>query len=342
MTNEHFQRKKGRPQKCPIDCLQTQVLMHSLCEELGVPHTGGQLERIFEKKPVDGEDERDDGTRQRNGKFRRLMRGLHSASHRTIETIFSNPNTTDSKALRNSSLWQALKYGENTPNWLNFFKTLRPSLQDIALTTNANNQLIIKRVNRYTGGRLLKEGDIEALACAIAIHRATPLTVWQYKLSSAICKLLGWTLANPAFVESTRKLCDLICNRFRAMDFDAEIYDKNFCCPSKEQPFYTIFDLANKNTEFISRAKAIGLIRHDKDLKHLVILSEQGDKQRIFEEMEQVLTKQDFQLIGKGKGLYWFVTELNKHHRKKIDLFNVTGTFNQTLGLHRIITLKND
>lgn len=340
MTNEHFQRKIGRPPQCPIDCLQTQVLMHSLCEELGVPHTGGQLERIFEIQPLDGEDTREDGTRQRNGKFRRLMRGLHAASPRTIKTISSNPNTTNSKTLYNSSLWQALKYGEKTPVWIDFFKTLRPSLQDIALKTDSDNQQKIKKVNRYTGGRLLKEGDIEALACAIAIHRATPFTIWQHKLSSAITKLMGWVFAKPAFVESKRKLCDLICNEFRATDFDVEVFDENFCKPYDNIPCYTIYNLINKNIEFISRAREIGLIRHNKDFKNMFILSDKGDKQRIFEEMKLVLTLDYYELTDKGKGLYWFVSELNKHHRQDLDIFNATGTYSQSLGLHRIITPK--
>lgn len=158
MTNEHFERKIGRPKKCPIDCLQTQVFMHSLCEELGVPHTGGQLERIFDRIKY-GPNDKD--VIQRKGKFRRLIRGLNAVSHRTVETISNHPKTIVSRSLLDCSLWQALKPEGSNPNWLHFFKTLRPSLQDIALTSDSNNETMIKRVNRYSGGEVKVMGLLD-------------------------------------------------------------------------------------------------------------------------------------------------------------------------------------
>jgi hypothetical protein len=338
MSSEHLKKKAGRPKRCPIQCLQTQVLMHSLCEELGVPHTGGQLERIFEKTYLNDEDLRDDGTRQRNGKYRRLLKGQHCAAPRTMKEIQKNKHTQYSIKLYYSSLWQALAPHNSLNEWLNFFRKLRPSLQSIALTNEPSDDQLIKQINRHTANKLLREGDIEALACGIALHRASPFSVWKGRLSCAVAKLMGWVLAEPAFDGFEKQLGNFVYNHYGVTTADLTHYDRNFCTPNKFAPYFFIFELAKKNREFINMAKTLGLLRSPKDHARLFYLSDRGDKQRIFDEMQLVLIKDHYELVDSGKGLYWLTQELDKHHKEKLSLFEANDTYDETYGFHKLIT----
>jgi len=294
--------------------------MHSLCEELCIPHRGGQLERIFQTVKYAP---RDDGTTQRNGKFDRHIKGLHSVAPSTIEQIKKFKGSSHSIKLYESSLWQALTPNEKNPDWLVFFQSLRPSLQSIALTNEPVSSQSIKKLTRYTALTLIREGDIEALACAIALHRCSPFSQWQNKakLSTTIAKLLGWILADPAFKGFEKSIGNLVYNHYEVITADLSHYDPNFCTPKKFAPYFFIFELAAKNREYIDKARNLKLLRSTKDLDRLFTLSDKGDKQLILNEMKLTLIHRKPEITRVKKGLNWLISELNKFHKDKLDLF---------------------
>lgn len=340
MTNESIPKKMGRPKKCPIQIERTKTLCRSLCYEQKIPCNAYQFEKGFETtiyKP------RRDKTIQRKQKFYRLFNGVHTISESTLKQISEMENTENSLALYYSSLWEALTPNkwdidgypltytervlknselqeEREKHWISFFKTLRPSLQKIALKSDDKGIAVIKGVNQFTSAQLLKEGDIESLACAIAIYRASPLHKWRFELSGVIAKLLGWTLANRAFKGSQQLIVDILVNQYRALDYDVNIYDRNFSHSDTVKDCFLIFDLIIKNREFITRCNKLGLVVNTKDLKHIFVLSERGDKQLIYEEMEKTLNSNGYEFNAKSNGLHLLISGLNKHRRSKVSV----------------------
>lgn len=332
----------GRPKRCPIQIERTKTLCRSLCYEQGIACNAYRFEATFE--PTEYK-KRTDDTIQRKQKFYRLFKGKHTISESTLTQISKMENTKSSVALYKSSLWQSLvpsiwdyadkprtrtkglkeaaKFQKDREEyWLKFFSSLSPSLQKIALKCDAEGQSI-KGVNHNTAEQLLKHGDIEALACAIAIHRASPHHLWAYELSSTITKLCGWVFSNPSFIDSVELIYDLLTNKYSAIDPIVNIYDKSFCKKDDWGQCFYIFDYIAKNNEYIRRCSSIGLKITPKSLKQIFALSEKGNKQLIFEEMGRYLNKEEYILSTEDHGLLWLISALNKNQRNKASIKNL-------------------
>ena len=358
MTNERIPKKMGRPKRCPIQIERTKTLCRSLCYEQKIFCNAYQFEKVFETtkydKRLDGTIQRKqkfyrlfNGTHtiskstlkqiseMKNTEnslalyYSSLWEALSPHKSDFEEEIFTYadlyPEGTEAQTKQNCQLIEkAIKekdqaFKERKLHWLRFFKTLRPSLQAIALKCDDEGVSEIKKVNQFTCKQLLKEGDIEALACAIAMHRASKLNLTDFKLGSAIAKLTGWILANPAFKDSQKEILNILVNKYRALDADVSIYDKNFC-HSQSKPGFVHFDLINKNREYIKRCVELGLDITPKNLKHIFVTSEKGNKQLIFEEMGKVLKHKEYELADSSNGLRWLISEVNTHLRNKISI----------------------
>ena len=356
MTNERIPKKMGRPKKCPIQIMRTKTLCRSLCYEQKIPCNAYQFEKVFETTTYVPREDDTIQRKQKFYRLFNGVHTISESTLKQISEMENTENSlalyysslwealsphntdfedgiisydslyldkTKDQKIQNCQLnAEEIKEKEQTLkerqlHWLRFFKTLRPSLQAIALKCDDDGMSEIKGVNQFTCKQLLKEGDIEALACAIAIHRASPLHVRGFKLSSAIAKLAGWILANPAFKDSKKEILNILVNKYRALDADVSIYDRNFC-HSLNRPGFGHFDLINKNREYIKRCVKLGIDITPKNLKHIFVTSEKGNKQLIFEEMGIVLNHQEYELADSSNGLRWLISDLNKNLRNKL------------------------
>jgi hypothetical protein len=174
----------GRPKRNPIEAIKTKVYMSEVCFRAGLAFKGCQLEAHFEPdKIVEGKS----GLQQRSCKWDRYINGTKSPSPKQIEKIESRYPSKTLAYLRSMPLWDALKAGEqNEAQWVNLYKSLRLSLQRHIFVTSAaigTEPFQRKKLRKSAIDAILREGDLDALACLIALMRdgkiLPPATLYQ-------------------------------------------------------------------------------------------------------------------------------------------------------------------
>ncbi len=285
MSNEHLVSKSEQNVTRRVELLRTKTFMHSLANELGVPHTGYQLEHVFEGNKIRG---KLDGTLVRSHKYDRFFAGKTMVGPATLNIIKKHSNVKQSLSIYNSAFWKALMPAkpDSDAYWIKFFTQQRPSLQLISLVEDDHNRITLKHSNRYTEGKLLRECDLEGVACAIGIFRAQRPTLLLGNIRSvpkALAKMLGWVFMNSAFDQVRDDIVDLLHLEYNVMNADIGIYEQNFI----SRVAYRIDVLVDKNRKYLQLLCDYGFSKAwMKNKKKVIALSEQADKALIYQQLE--------------------------------------------------------
>lgn len=160
---------RGNPRTNFVDALRLWIYLDYVCKRAGISKKGYQLEQHFEPEKITL---RAAGIRQRSGKWDRLVALKTFPSEATIQLI--EKHYPGSRYYLEMPLWEALQPTlKGSKEWIQFYHALRPALRDAALSlvSPENNTVRIKHVHSKALDNILFEGDVDALACVIALLR---------------------------------------------------------------------------------------------------------------------------------------------------------------------------
>lgn len=136
---------------------------------MGIPQNGYQMEKRLEPWNLN------EGTK-RSGKYDRYFNYEASPYPETIKLI--SMEASYSQKVFYSPLWESLKATKQTPSeWLSFFSSLSPQLQAMifAPKNNFERNELKTHLRIRTIDSIVRMGNLEALACLIALYRYSAL-----------------------------------------------------------------------------------------------------------------------------------------------------------------------
>lgn len=145
--------------------------MKEACFAAHIEFKGCQLEKHFEPETIRLHRS---GTLQRSGKWDRYVRAKSTPGQETIEKIKNRYPEPYHYYFSDSPLWAAIRAGEQSDKyWTTFYQNLRPSLQKHIFVYDIGQRarLTRRKLRNSSIDAILREGDLDALACLVALMR---------------------------------------------------------------------------------------------------------------------------------------------------------------------------
>lgn len=328
MTNKNFasrdaelSKSRGRPKRNPVEIIWTLVLMREACFAAKIEFKGCQLEKHFEPETIKLHRS---GTLQRSGKWDRYVRGKSTPGQETIDKIKKRYPELHHYYFSDSPLWAAMRAGEQTDEyWITFYQSLRPSLQKHIFVSDTGQSTRLKRRKLRSSSidAILREGDLDALACLVALMRdgQNPPPSFKYQnLELAVYNLLFWTLT--ASVPGS--FSHLIWAYFVTFIIEKDrtyFHHENLWQLSREE----ITDVVSFHHASMLKAEDLGLILQGKQTREFLYWKYKGNSQLIFKEIVEAQKVEKYELKEAPRGLKWLVKQLNKTRPKSEHIGNI-------------------
>lgn len=303
-------RVKGDPRRNIVDALRLWFYLEFVSKEAGIKKTGYQLEQYFQpdnmKKPDDAEFLR------RNGKWERLVALKTFPSEATIRLI--EQRLPGARYYLEMPLWEALQpKPKSNKEWVLFYRKLRPALCNAALslTTDNDHAVRVKHVRSKALDDILFEGDVDALACSIALFR-------HAKTSGAgvyACRQIEWKINALLFG---------VLNHWPFYNHKLVFYKafKKFVMSEKDGNFLfpPMWDYSDEDFHLKSQiqnsilliAEDIGLIRPIRERQYFLYLVRKSDQFSVYQELNEAKQVKQWQVKKSKDGLEWVIRKLNR------------------------------
>lgn len=303
-------RVKGDPRRNIVDALRLWFYLEFVSKEAGIKKTGYQLEQYFQpenmKKPDDAE------FLKRSGKWERLVALKTFPSEATIRLI--EQRLPGSRYYLEMPLWEALQpEPKSNKEWVQFYHTLRPALFNAALslTTKNDHAVRVKHVRSKALDDILFEGDVDALACSIALFRHAKAS----QAGAFACRQIEWKINALLFG---------VLNHWPFYNHKLVFYKafKKFVISESEGNllFPPIWNYSNEDIHRTSQiqnsimliAEDIGLIRPIKDEQYFLYLVRKSDLFSVYQELNEAKQVKQWQVKKSKDGLEWVIRKLNR------------------------------
>lgn len=301
---------KGDPRTNIVDALRLWFYLEFVSKEAGIKKTGYQLEQYFQpdnmKKPDDEE------FLKRSGKWERLVALKTFPSEATIQLI--EQRLPGARYYLEMPLWEALQPEPKSNNeWVQFYRKLRPALCNAALslTTDNDHAVRVKHVRSKALDDILFEGDVDALACTIALLRHAKSS----QAGADACRLIEWKINALLFgVLNRRPFCNHKLVFYKAFKkFVICEDDGNFFFPPmwnySDKDFHLKSQLQN---DIMLMAEDIGLIIPIKEEQYFLYLIRKANLFSVYQELKEAKQVKQWQVKKSRDGLEWVIRKLNQ------------------------------
>lgn len=315
-----YKMKKGRPPKNPVEIYRTLTLMSTLRWKNRDLRTGYQLEKFFEPNIFPDKN----NARARSCKWDRYLKGV---TPRKESLALVERRYPTAMSYYNSSLWSALKAGEQTPQyWTDFYSSIDEDLRTLCyrfktVKCKKNSSMSLSRAKREPLEALMRIGTHEALACLFALLREAEARedITEYiELEYALHHDVFWVLSENPFHGVAHQILHYL---------DKYIFrqgNKLLFRIIPESPFKMSPQKAEErmwiNGKNIMLAEDIGLFYSREQGKEFRYWKYKGDNFLIVREMAEAMSVQKYKLPDSHQGLKWLIGKLNKTREKNNQL----------------------
>lgn len=301
---------KGDPRNNFVDALRLWLYLDFVCEKAGIKKTGYQLEQYFQPDNMKKSDDAE--FLKRSGKWERLVALKTFPSEATIRLI--EQRLPGSRYYLEMPLWEALQpKPKSNKEWVLFYRKLRPALCNAALSliTENDHAVRVKHVRSKALDDILFEGDVDALACTIALLRhARVSNAGAYScriIELKIKALLFGVLSNRFFYKQSIAV-------YKALAAVATTDDSlNWLFP----PIWRYSDdelmlRCEIEQKIIPMADDVLFLNLGREEKYFLYLIRKSDFYSTYQELTEAKQVTKWQVKDSRRGLQWVIRKLNQ------------------------------